>query len=63
MRNNNKKKQFYIETYGCQMNKYDSELVANILAENGYTPAARRADADLILRSRAGNLIIVILMM
>ena len=28
---------FYIETYGCQMNEYDSELVANILGNLGYS--------------------------
>ena len=28
----------YIETYGCQMNVNDSELVASILADAGYMP-------------------------
>ncbi len=31
----------YIETYGCQMNEYDSELIRSILVEAGhsFTPA------------------------
>ena len=27
---------YYIETYGCQMNVYDSELIENQLTESGY---------------------------
>jgi len=40
---------FFIETYGCQMNVADSELVASILTENGYKQASTIDDADLIL--------------
>ena len=29
-------KQFYIESYGCQMNFSDSEIVASILNQEGY---------------------------
>ena len=29
-------KKVYIETYGCQMNVADSEVVVSILSENGY---------------------------
>ena len=29
-------KKFYIESYGCQMNFSDSEIVASILQEEGY---------------------------
>jgi len=43
------KKYFYLETYGCQMNKYDSELVAGILEQAGYLPAPAREDADIVL--------------
>jgi len=39
----------YIETYGCQMNVSDSELVASILGAEGYGLAASDADADVVL--------------
>ncbi len=45
----NRKKRYYIETYGCQMNKYDSELVAGILDKMGYVSTAGFENADLIL--------------
>lgn len=40
---------FYIESYGCQMNFSDSEIVASILNENGYRLTADFESADLIL--------------
>lgn len=42
-------KHFYIESYGCQMNFSDSEIVASILAESGYRPIRNMEFADLIL--------------
>ena len=42
-------KTFYIETYGCQMNVADSEVVASVLSDAGYQPAATIKEADLIL--------------
>ncbi|OAV45664.1 tRNA (N6-isopentenyl adenosine(37)-C2)-methylthiotransferase MiaB [Lewinella sp. 4G2] len=42
-------KQFYIESYGCQMNFSDSEIVASILGEAGYGPTRDMEAADLIL--------------
>ena len=42
-------KQFYIESYGCQMNFSDSEIVASILADAGYTPTDVMEESDLIL--------------
>jgi len=42
-------KQFYIETYGCQMNLSDSELMAGILINHGYQQADSIDDADIIL--------------
>ncbi|MBX3383123.1 MAG: MiaB/RimO family radical SAM methylthiotransferase [Phycisphaeraceae bacterium] len=39
----------YIETFGCQMNELDSELVCGQLRALGYGFTARRDDADVIL--------------
>jgi tRNA-2-methylthio-N6-dimethylallyladenosine synthase len=39
----------YIETYGCQMNVADTELMRGHLARSGYTAAADPALADVIL--------------
>jgi tRNA-2-methylthio-N6-dimethylallyladenosine synthase len=39
----------FIETYGCQMNVADSELVAAILGAEGYGLAAREDEADVVL--------------
>jgi tRNA-2-methylthio-N6-dimethylallyladenosine synthase len=40
---------FYMETYGCQMNVNDSEVVMSILKQQGYNYTASAKDADLIL--------------
>ncbi len=40
---------FYIETYGCQMNEYDSELVRAILLENRFDETSDPGQADVIL--------------
>jgi tRNA-2-methylthio-N6-dimethylallyladenosine synthase len=42
-------KKVYIETYGCQMNVSDSEVVMAILKENGFNHTNAYEDADLIL--------------
>jgi tRNA-N(6)-(isopentenyl)adenosine-37 thiotransferase enzyme MiaB len=42
-------KKLYIETYGCQMNVADSEVVVSILSEQGFYLAADINEADLIL--------------
>ena len=44
---NNKK--LFIESYGCQMNFSDSEIVASILADQGYNTTNRLEEADLVL--------------
>ena len=41
-------KKFYIESYGCQMNFADSEVVASILHENGFGPTQHFQEADMI---------------
>lgn len=40
---------FYIETYGCQMNEYDSELVRSILKKSGYSEVEKPEIADVVL--------------
>lgn len=45
----NNGKQFYIESYGCQMNFSDSEIVASILLEEGFSLTKNFEEADLIL--------------
>ncbi|MGZ3958426.1 MAG: radical SAM protein, partial [Flavisolibacter sp.] len=42
-------KRFYIESYGCQMNFSDSEIVASILSGEGYGATRNVEEADLIL--------------
>ncbi|HOW40715.1 MAG TPA: tRNA (N6-isopentenyl adenosine(37)-C2)-methylthiotransferase MiaB [Bacteroidales bacterium] len=42
-------KKLYIETYGCQMNVADSEVVASILSDKGYSATDNIKEATLIL--------------
>ncbi|HYY25463.1 MAG TPA: tRNA (N6-isopentenyl adenosine(37)-C2)-methylthiotransferase MiaB [Candidatus Udaeobacter sp.] len=42
-------KKLYIQTYGCQMNQYDSERIAQVMRRLDYTPTERIENADLIL--------------
>ena len=42
------RKKFYIESYGCQMNFADSEVVASILNSNGFGATRNTEEADLI---------------
>jgi len=46
---NQYKKLFYIESYGCQMNFSDSEIVASILQKEGFGATRNLVDADLVL--------------
>lgn len=41
-------KKLYIETYGCQMNLSDSEIVGSIMADDGYTTSDGIENADII---------------
>ena len=45
---NEAKKKLHIETYGCQMNISDSEIVGSIMADEGYTTSAKAENADII---------------
>ena len=40
---------YYIKTFGCQMNVYDSQRIARILQNRGHPPAAPPAEAGLII--------------
>lgn len=42
-------KKLFIESYGCQMNMNDSEIVAAILSEQGFNTTQSLEDADLVL--------------
>jgi len=42
-------KKLYLESYGCQMNFSDSEIVASILAKSGYTTTRNAEEASLVL--------------
>lgn len=41
-------KKLYIESYGCQMNFSDSEIVASVLNKEGYTTTTKIEEADLV---------------
>ncbi|MCB9992628.1 MAG: tRNA (N6-isopentenyl adenosine(37)-C2)-methylthiotransferase MiaB [Hyphomicrobiaceae bacterium] len=43
------RKRVFIKTYGCQMNVYDSERMADALAPHGYVETTDQDEADLIL--------------
>ncbi len=42
-------KRLFIKTYGCQMNVYDSERMADVLRPLGYAPTATVEDADFVI--------------
>lgn len=42
-------KSCYIKTYGCQMNVYDSERMAEALTQSGYKPVDSPEEADMII--------------
>ena len=40
---------FHVKSFGCQMNVYDGERMAEMLGERGMTPAAEGTEADLVI--------------
>ena len=42
-------KKFYLESYGCQMNVYDTQGLARTLEDHGYARVAAPEDADVVL--------------
>lgn len=49
MREIGKGKRYHVRTYGCQMNEHDSETIAGILQQMGYTSTDEVEAADVIL--------------
>ncbi|MEM9389548.1 MAG: tRNA (N6-isopentenyl adenosine(37)-C2)-methylthiotransferase MiaB [Bacteroidota bacterium] len=47
-KNTGKERKLYIESYGCQMNFSDSEIVSSIMAENGFDTTSNFEDADVV---------------
>ena len=42
-------KTFNITTFGCQMNEHDSEIMAGMLADMGYTEKSEKKDANVVI--------------
>ncbi|MDO4540630.1 MAG: tRNA (N6-isopentenyl adenosine(37)-C2)-methylthiotransferase MiaB [Syntrophomonadaceae bacterium] len=42
-------KKYYILTFGCQMNNRDSEIMAGLLEQEGYTQASAPEESDLVV--------------
>lgn len=40
---------FHITTFGCQMNEHDSEIMAGMLIEKGFSPVKERKNADIAI--------------
>ena len=51
---NNNSKRLYIESYGCQMNFSDSEIVASILDKNGHKTTRNIEESDFQLSYKTG---------
>jgi tRNA-2-methylthio-N6-dimethylallyladenosine synthase len=49
VRSDGQRKRVFIRTYGCQMNVYDSDRMADVLRPLGYALAESPADADLVV--------------
>ena len=42
-------RKLYVETYGCQMNVGDTEIVVSLMQREGYVYTERAEDADVVL--------------
>ena len=49
MKPTNAPRTYRVKSFGCQMNVYDGERMAELLGEQGITPAAEGEDADLVV--------------
>ena len=41
--------QFYCESFGCQMNAYDTEVISTLLEKEGCVPVGLPDEADVII--------------
>ena len=48
-----KEKKLFIETYGCQMNVADSEVIASVMKIAGYEPTDAIEDADAVFLTKS----------
>ena len=49
VRSNGQRKRVFIRTYGCQMNVYDSDRMADVLRPLGYGVSQSPEQADLVV--------------
>ena len=49
MINNTLQKKIFLETYGCQMNEYDSELIRAILTKEDFVFVKTEGEADVVM--------------
>lgn len=42
-------KKYYIKTFGCQMNVYDSSRISDMLKKEGYRETSKQQDADIVI--------------
>ena len=49
MKPTNSPKTYRVKSFGCQMNVYDGERMAEMLGERGIVPAAEGEEADLVV--------------
>ena len=42
-------KRLFVKSYGCQMNVYDSNRIADVMAPEGFTEASQAEDVDLVI--------------
>src|ERR1700724_4750168 len=42
-------RRLFVKSYGCQMNVYDAQRMADVLAPEGYAGTARVEEADLVI--------------
>ena len=56
--NTGKRRKLYIESYGCQMNFSDSEIVASILNDHGFGATHLIEEADLVFLFRLAGVVL-----